>query len=80
MSFLLKPIITEKTCFLAKKQNTLSFLIPCNISKTQIKFYFTNKLNLEILKIYTTAYTKKNIKKIYVVCKKQYPIHKLWGV
>lgn len=80
MSFLLKPILSEKTCFLAKKQNTLSFLIPSKITKNQLKNYIVNTLKIEILKISTMAYTKKNLKKVYIVCKQKYPIHKIWEV
>lgn len=80
MSFLLKPLITEKTCFLAKKQNILSFLISQKITKNQLKTYLNKNLNLDIKKIYTVSYTQKNLKKAYIVCNKKYPIHKIWGV
>lgn len=67
----LKPSITEKAVMLVESQNTLTFKLDKNISKTEIKKEIEEIFKVKVEKIRTLL--KNNKKIVYIKLKKEFP-------
>ena len=60
MSYIIKPLVTEKVSQLTEKQNQFGFLVQPDANKLQIKAEVEARYNVEVVSVNTMIYAGKN--------------------